>query len=116
MIVDDEEGFVQTLAQYFLSQGFDVKSATNLEDAINIFRKEKPKVVLLDFNMPLLTGERFLPLLQSVNPSVRVIVVSGYLEEEVESKFKGLGYFAFFKKGDLELEKLKQKVIEALSY
>ena len=116
MVVDDEPAFLQLMVDYFSSQGFEVFPASNLEDTITVFRREKPKVILLDFNMPLATGEKLLPLLQSVDPMVRVIVVSGFIEEEVEEKFKGLGYFAFFKKGDLSLEVVKEKVEEALEY
>src|SRR3989338_2455476 len=114
LVIDDEVGFSQMIMDYFKPKGYSVSAASNLEDAINIFRKEKPKVVLLDFNMPIVSGEKFLPILQSVDPAVRVIVVTGYLQEEVEDKFKGLGYFAFFKKGDLSLEALKAKTDEAL--
>ncbi len=114
LVVDDDTGFLQMIADYFKPKGYSVNTANNLEDAINIFRREKPKVVLLDFNMPIVSGEKFLPILQSVDPAVRAIVVTGYLEEEVEEKFKGLGYFAFFKKGDLSLEALQVKVDEAL--
>src|SRR3990167_4305295 len=115
LVVDDEVGFSQMIVDYFKPKGYAVSAASNLEDAINIFRREKPKVVLLDFNMPIISGEKFLPILQSVEPTVRAIVVTGFLEEEVEEKFKGLGYFAFFKKGDLKLEELKAKVDEALN-
>ena len=116
LVVDDDPGFLQMMADFFKPKGYSVGVATNLEDAINVFRREKPKVVLLDFNMPIVSGEKFLPLLQSVDPAVRAIVVTGYLEEEVEEKFKGLGYFAFFKKGNLSLEALQAKVDEALKY
>ena len=116
LVVDDEDGFLQLMRDYFKPLGYDIRGASNLEDAIVTFRQERPKVVLLDFNMPLITGEKFLPLLQSVEPMVRAIVVTGCLAEEVEEKFKGLGYYAFFRKGDLSLEKLRQSVDEALAY
>ena len=116
LIIDDEVNFVELVTEYFRGAGYDIRAAMNLEDAISAFRQQRPKVVLLDFNMPMITGEKFLPVLQNLNPSVRIIVVSGCLEEDVERKFKGLGYYGFFEKGDLSLEKVKQKVDEALSH
>ncbi len=116
LIVDDEPAFSSMLKEYFKSHGYDVFMATNHEDAINTFRRHHPKVVLLDFNMPIVTGEKFLPILQNINPMIRVIVVTGCIEEEVEEKFKGLGYFAFFEKGSLSLEKIRAKIDEALAY
>ena len=115
LIIDDEPSFVGLLTEYFKIAGYDVRAAHNLEDALQVFRAQKPRVVLLDFSMPMVTGDKFLPILMSLNPSLRVIVVTGCLEEEVEAKFKGLGYFGFFQKGGLSLEKLKQKVDEALA-
>ena len=116
LVIDDEPNFTNLVIEYFKTVGYDVRSALNLEDAINLFRTLKPDVVLLDFNMPMVTGEKFLPILQSMNPLVRVIVVTGYIQEEVEEKFKGLGYFGFFEKGGLSLDKLRKKVEEALNH
>ncbi len=104
------------LVNYFKSHDYDVNAAGNLEEAVVSCRRQRPKVVLLDFNMPVVTGEKFLPILQGIDPEIRVIVISGCLEQEVEEKFRGLGYFAFFEKGNLLLEKVKEKVDEAFLY
>jgi two-component system response regulator (stage 0 sporulation protein F) len=116
LVIDDEPNFTMMMVEFFKTHGYDVRSAATLDDAINAFKRMRPKVVLLDFNMPLVNGDKLLPLLQDLDPSVRVIVVSGYGEEEVEEKFRGLGYFAFFEKGTLSLERVRDKVDEALGY
>ena len=116
LIIDDDLGFSLMVADYFKSHGYEVHTADTGDQAVKIYKRERPKVVLLDFNMPVVTGEKLLPLLQGLNPAVRAIVVTGCLGEEVEEKFKGLGYFAFFEKGGLSLEQLRQKVDEALNY
>ena len=116
LIVDDEPGFTQVIADYFKSFGYDTSVAHNLEDAVILFKKNRPKVVLLDFSMPIITGEKFLPILQNVDPLVKAIVVTGCITEEVEERFKGLGYYAFFEKGGLSLEKVRKKVEEALTH
>lgn len=116
LVVDDDENFSRMMVDFFKMKGYDVSFASNLEDAINLFKKLRPKAVLLDFNMPIVTGEKFLPILQTVDPMIRVIVISGCLEEEVEEKFRGLGYFAYFEKGSMSLERVREKVDEAFSY
>ena len=115
LVIDDDVSFSELLFKYFSSAGFQVFLADNLEAAIKLFKRHIPRVILLDFQMPIATGDRFLPILQSIDPHVKVIVVSGHPFEEVESKFKGLGYYAFFEKGSLSLQKLRQKTEEALS-
>ena len=115
LVIDDEAAFTEMVVEFFRTKGYDIRSASNLEDAVTAYRQHRPKVVLLDFNMPMVTGDKFLPILQNLNPSVKVIVITGCIEEEVEEKFKGLGYFAFFEKGNLSLEKVRKKVDEALA-
>ena len=115
LVIDDEPAFTGMVVEFFRPKGYDIRAASNLEDAITAFKQQRPQVVLLDFNMPMVTGDKFLPILQNLNPTVKVIVITGCIEEEVEHKFKGLGYFAFFEKGDLSLEKVRQKVDEALA-
>ncbi len=116
LVVDDDKNFNQLLRDYFKVFGYEVKVAENCDDGLEVFKRYKPRVVLLDFNMPLISGEKFLPVLQGLDPMVRAIVISGCIEEEVEEKFRGLGYFAFFEKGTLSLETLRNKVDEALNY
>ena len=116
LVIDDEKNFCQLLVDFLKGCGYDARSACELEEAIEQYRKLKPKVVLLDFNMPLVNGDKFIPILQDLNPAVRVIVLTGCVLEEVEDKFRGLGYFAFFEKAGLSLAKLKEKIDEALVY
>ena len=106
LVIDDEKNFAEMITEYFKSVGYDARLALNLEDAVNVFRAQKPGVVLLDFNMPMVTGEKFLPILQKMNPMVKVIVVTGMIHEEVEEKFKGLGYYGFVEKGHMSLDKV----------
>lgn len=113
LVVDDDAGFAALATDYFRARGFEAWTATGFEDALELFRRHRPGVVLLDLNMPLVNGDRFLPLLQEIEPRVRAIVVSGCLKEEVEERFAGLGYYAFFEKGTLSLDQVKEKVDEA---
>src|SRR5689334_4220300 len=108
LVMDDDPAFTQLMAEYFKAN-YDVLTANTLEDAVRCFRRHRPKVVLLDFNMPRVNGDQFLPMLQEVDPTVRAIIVTGCQEEEVEDKFRGLGYYAFFEKGSMSLEDMAQK-------
>ena len=116
LVVDDEEGFLEIVKDYFTSQGYEVITASNVDEALKNFSRYLPKVVLLDFNLPIISGEKILPLFQSVQPTVRVIVLTGCIGEEVEERFKGLGYFAYFEKSGLKLENVRNKVEEAFNY
>jgi DNA-binding NtrC family response regulator len=116
LVIDDESTFTSVISEYFEPFGFQILAAHSADQALKIFKKHRPKVALLDFRMPEITGEIFLRQLQAVDPKVRVIVVTGYTPGEVEDKFRGAGYFAFFEKLGLSLDNLKLKVEEALTY
>lgn len=113
LIVDDEPGFTSMMMSFLKSQKYEANAANNLEEAINLFKREKPKVVLLDVNMPIVNGDKFLPVLRSINPSVQIILITGFAKEDIESRFKPDDYFAFFKKGDFVLEDLKKTIEQA---
>ncbi len=113
LVIDDDEAFARMACDFLKLQGYEALAATDFDSAVELFRKHRPPVVVLDLNMPLVNGDRFLPLLQEVEPRVKAIVVSGCLAEEVESRFAGLGYFAFLEKGTLSLDTLKETIHEA---
>lgn len=56
LIVDDDKNINNTLREYLTKVGFRTVSAFNGEAALEIFKKEKPDVVLLDIMLPKLDG------------------------------------------------------------
>ena len=116
LIIDDDRSFAEMVAQFLKSQGCSVLFASSLQEALEMFKREKPALVLLDYDMPILTGDKVAPRLQALTPGLRIIVVTGCTESEVEEKFKGLGYYAIFHKGSMSLADLKDKVNQALNF
>lgn len=113
LVVDDDKAFLDLIQGYFSSHEYDVICAADTSKALSSMREGRYKVVLLDYQMPLVNGDDLIAMLQQINPSVRVIVLSGMIAEEVEEKFKGLGYYAYFEKGQLPLKQLEEAVLKA---
>ena len=55
-IIDDEPNIRETASFILELEGYDVITACNGEEAIDLLRKEKPKIVLLDVMMPKKNG------------------------------------------------------------
>jgi PAS domain S-box-containing protein len=115
LLVDDEEG-VRSVGSRMLSRlGFDVVTASNGHDAVDIYRarKDEVSVVLLDLTMPGLGGEDTLRELLAIDPGARVLVSSGFAQQDVASRFQGLAIAGFVAK-PYSLTDLAERIAVAL--
>jgi CheY-like chemotaxis protein len=110
LLVDDEET-VRGIGKEMLQElGYSVITAEDGRMAINIF-KTSPDItfVILDLTMPHIDGEQCFRELKQINPSVKVIMSSGYNEQEVNQKFVGKGLAGFIQK-PYKLSVLKETI------
>ena len=85
LIVDDEEGIRNSLGDYLARQGFKTILAENGTLALEKIREEKPDIVILDFQLPLLDGlEVCKRLRQESKQSIGIIMISGVRKEAVD--------------------------------
>ncbi|WP_257306749.1 CHASE domain-containing protein [Geothrix campi] len=100
LVVDDEEG-VRTVADALLrSMGFDVLHAKNGLEALEQFKASRDaiKVVLMDLTMPHMDGAETFRELRRLDPHCRVVLTSGYNEQDAIHEFLGKGLAAFVQK------------------
>lgn len=83
-----------------------VGEAKNGEEAVDLVQRLRPDVVLLDVAMPLLDGLDALPEIQRVSPKTKVIVVSGYSRNRMQSEALALGAESYLQKGASQHELL----------
>lgn len=88
LLVDDED-FVRAVAGEMLNNlGFEVITAEDGFEAVKIFKdSENIKLVILDLTMPNLDGEQTLKEIRSIDPKTKVIISSGYSENEINDRF-----------------------------
>lgn len=94
MIVDDEPQVRRTLDRVLRIAGFDVIQAKDGRDAIDIYRNKHHSIdgILLDLSMPNIDGEETFRELKKIHPDVRVVLNSGYAEEDILNRIKGAGF------------------------
>jgi len=80
LLVDDEEGIQLLYREEFEEEGFDVISAYNGDEALEKFSQEPPDLVILDINMPGMSGIEVLRRMKELNPDLPVILSSAYQE------------------------------------
>jgi len=91
LLVDDEEVVRDVERRRLEKMGFTVLTAANGPEAIDIFRDHASeiRVVLLDLTMPGMGGDEVFHELRKIRPDVKVIISSGYGEQELRERFDG---------------------------
>jgi len=100
LLVDDEESVLGIGSEMLRELGFDVITALDGQQGVNLFIENMEKItcVILDLTMPHLDGEQTFRELRQLRSDVRVIMSSGYNEQEVTQKFIGKGLAGFIQK------------------
>ena len=80
LLVDDEDGIQLLYREEFEDEGYEVVSAANGEEAMEKFSQEPPDLVILDINMPGMTGIEVLRRMKETKPDLPVILSSAYPE------------------------------------
>ena len=100
LLIDDEES-VRTIAKRMLERiGFSVLVASDGKEGIEQYTAQHSEIVcvLLDLTMPQMDGEECYRELRAINPNVRVVISSGYNQQEVTQRFIGKGLAGFIQK------------------
>ncbi len=80
LLVDDEDNIRFIYEEELKEEGYEIISAANGMDALELFKQEKPDLVVLDIQMPGLNGIEVLRRMKTLDPSVPVILSSAYPE------------------------------------
>ena len=80
--------------------GFDALVAANGCEALEIFHRHRAKIVgvLLDLTMPQLDGNATFTELRRLDPEIRVLLMSGFNEQDAVHRFAGKGLAGFIQK------------------
>jgi PAS domain S-box-containing protein len=115
LVVDDEEAVRKLCATCVRRLGFQVLSAADGEEAVELFEKHADEItcVLLDLTMPRLDGVSTFRRLKLLRPDVKVLLSSGYDKLDVTQRFTSEGVAGFIQKPYL-LQDLKKGIERAL--
>jgi two-component system, cell cycle sensor histidine kinase and response regulator CckA len=100
LLVDDDPRVRAVTKLLLCDLGFEVLEAASAGDAIHEFerRPDQMRFVLLDVTMPDLSGDQVLNELRRRRPDLRVLLCSGYAEEEMRERFSSKDMWSFLQK------------------
>jgi DNA-binding NtrC family response regulator len=109
LICDDEEGIRESL-NLILEKDYELIFAANAQECLNKLKADKRiGLLLLDIKMPKLSGLDILKDVKSLNPSLKVIIVTGYKSVETATEASHLGADDYIVK-PFESEEVLEKV------
>lgn len=98
LIVDDEDMMRELAKPFFERRGFVVHYASSGKEGFEVFGKEKPDVVLLDLGLPDIEGREVFARMRELDKTPKIIILTGFGEEEIKNKVLPLGPDAYFTK------------------
>lgn len=82
LAIDDDPAFLSATKMFLETEGYAVHTAASPKEGIEFFANHQSEVglVLLDFLMPEMTGDRVFERLRAIDPKVPVLWISGHVE------------------------------------
>jgi two-component system, OmpR family, response regulator CpxR len=112
LLVDDEEQFVEVLAERLEARNLDVRKAFSGDEAIAKLQDQESDVVILDVLMPGKDGLETLREIKQIRPIVEVIMLTGHATVETAIEGMRLGAYDYLMKPS-ETEDLVKKISRA---
>jgi len=118
LLVDDEARLRDVLRKAIVSLGFDARGAGSGEEAMRLMREQAHRVVIVDLNLPGMSGMDLFAALRKSYPATQVIVLTGFGDLDTAKQAIRLDVVDFLTKpchlGDLEqaLDRARRRLID----
>lgn len=90
LLVDDNESFVNTLAERIRLKGCDTLVALNGREALEIARSNRIQMAVVDHEMPDMDGLVVITKLKEIDPDIRTLLLTGHGDEKLKEATEAL--------------------------
>ena len=113
LVIDDNPNVVDLLSTFLRGEGYGVLGALTSDDGLKLAILARPELVLLDIGLPGANGLELLMRMRLMNPSAKVIMVTGNTDPALAREAFRLGALAYVDK-PFDLAYLKRVIAMAL--
>jgi CheY-like chemotaxis protein len=115
LLVEDETLLREMAKLILVSKGYTVLTANDGTQALEVYERHRAAIslVLTDLGLPKVNGPEVVRRLHEMDPSLRILVATGYLEPEIRSQLSALGVIDVIQK-PYSPEDIEHKVRNAL--
>src|SRR5215207_2319127 len=78
LIVEDHQVLRDRLARAFRDRGFDVRVASNFDEAVSAATEDSPELAVVDMRMPGKSGLELLRALKQIDQTTKVVIMTGF--------------------------------------
>jgi signal transduction histidine kinase len=82
LVVDDQEETLRSTRRLLEREGHRVLLASSGAEALDLFRREQPQLLVIDYFMPGMTGEELIAAIRRENDTVQILLQTGYSGEK----------------------------------
>ncbi len=98
LLVDDEESLRNKFKSVLSMYVDNIYEASNGQDALDIFNKKKPQIIISDVKMPIMDGLMLTTMIRNINNNVPIVIVSGYSDRDMLLDFISLNLVEYMVK------------------
>lgn len=113
LLIDDETDYLIPLAKRMRKRDFNVITANNGYDALELLKVEKIDSVVLDIKMPGMEGHQVLKEIKRQFPMIEVVMLTGHADLDMALEVMELGAFDYLTK-PIDFDELIYKLEDAL--
>lgn len=116
-IIEDDQAISQMYRIKFEAEGYDVETAENGKLGLELAKKMRPDVILLDLMMPIMSGEEMLAELRKTDwgKDMKVIILTNKGEQEIPPQVRELNVISLILKADMTPRQVAELVKNKLS-
>ncbi len=115
LLIDDEQDFMDVLAERMRDRGMRVSTTTSAVEALDKADEENFDAIILDLMMPEMNGLEALTRLREKNPDLQIILLTGHATVEKGIEAMKLGALDFLEK-PIDIQALNAKIKEAKAH
>jgi DNA-binding NtrC family response regulator len=91
LVVDDEPGIRESLADFLDDYEFDVFSAESAEQALEIVESETLDLAIVDLRLPGISGDTMILKSHSLRPEMKFLIHTGSVDYRLPNELKAIG-------------------------
>jgi len=100
LFIDDDPAFLKIVSERVRHEGYESLTETNADRAIKLIREGGVDVAFVDFKMPVKNGVEVIEAIRQFNPTIPLVLLTGFADSAIMEKYKTLNIHGFFSKLD----------------